>query len=170
MNTALRALRTLLVAAPIALFAACGATKPAACPNPPNGEHCKGGEGCEHCKDGSPCEHCKHGEHHAEGHGEHHGEHHEQGEHAALPPELHALHEVLAPVWHTTPGPTRVAKACDGAKALSEKAKAVNDAELTKDFAAVEAACAKDGRAEVEPTLTVAHERFHALVKPAKKD
>jgi hypothetical protein len=167
MNTALRALRTLLVAAPIALFAACGATKPAACPNPPNGEHCKGGEGCEHCKDGSPCEHCKH---HAEGHGEHHGEHHEQGEHAALPPELHALHEVLAPVWHTTPGPTRVAKACDGAKALSEKAKAVNDAELTKDFAAVEAACAKDGRAEVEPTLTVAHERFHALVKPAKKD
>ncbi len=168
MNTALRAL---LVAAPLALFAACGGTKaPAACPNPPNGEHCKGGEGCEHCKDGSPCEHCKHGEHHAEGHGEHHGEHHEQGEHAALPPELHALHEVLAPVWHTTPGPTRVAKACDGAKALSEKAKAVNDAELTKDFAAVEAACAKDGRAEVEPTLTVAHERFHALVKPAKKD
>jgi hypothetical protein len=92
---------------------------------------------------------------------EDHEKHHE-----GLSPALHDFHGVLAPVWHSAPGTERVGKACDGVKAMGEKAKATADAELIADVAAVETACAKEGRSEVEAKLTAVHQRFHALAPP----
>jgi hypothetical protein len=100
----------------------------------------------------------EHGEHHGE-----HGGHHE--EHEKLSPELHAFHEVLAPVWHSDKGPERVTKTCAQAGTLKEKAQATKDAELVAATTALAAECDKPGRAEVEQKLGVVHERFHALAK-----
>jgi hypothetical protein len=102
----------------------------------------------------------------------HGGEHGKQGEdhHKDLAPPLKEFHHVLAPVWHTDPGPGRVEKACANVKAMSEKAAATNDAELVANVKDLDAACAKDGKAEVETKLGVVHERFHAVAKIEKHE
>ena len=70
-------------------------------------------------------------EHHAEGE-EHHGEHHAGGEHhgehrqsTAGPPEVTALHGVIAPIWHSEPGPVRGQIACDQRADLEARTTAV---------------------------------------------
>ncbi len=100
---------------------------------------------------------------HKEGSGKH--DHHKD-----LPPALHDFHGVLAPVWHSDPGATRVGKACDNQKALGEKAAATSDAALIAAVKDLEPACAAPGRADVEAKLGVVHERFHAVAKVEKHD
>lgn len=101
-----------------------------------------------------------------------HDEHHEKGDdhHAGLAPALKDFHGVIAPVWHSEPGAVRNGKACESVKAMQEKATATADAELiaaTKDLGA---ACAKDGKPEVEAKLRAVHDRFHAAAKIEKHD
>jgi hypothetical protein len=172
--------------AALSLFVGCGPSAPpatahGACEHCERNGHC---DQCEHCKAGGceHCEHCRHGEGHE--HGEHHeGEGHEHGEHHEdVPGPLHDLHETLAPVWHADKGPARTQRACDDAKKLADQAAAVaamakpdaakGDAAAWKADAAalvdttkgLEAACAKDGRPDVDAQLGAVHEAFHKLV------
>ena len=173
------------------------------------GEHCehckdgackcdhKAGEHCEHCKDGAckcdhkageRCEHCKGKEGgcaHCDGKKPHaHGDHHhgEQGAHheAETKGVVGELHAVLAPVWHDTSA-DRLAKACDQAKAMQDKAAAVETAappeganadgykaaakELTGAGSALGAACAAPGRPEVEAKFSAFHDAFHKVAE-----
>lgn len=91
-------------------------------------------------------------------------------EHSDLSPALQAFHGTLSPVWHTDAGPVRVEKACTSTKAMQEKAVAVGDAELTAAVNALEPACLKAGRADVEAKLSTVHDRFHAVAKIAKHE
>lgn len=93
---------------------------------------------------------------------EHHDEMMEQHEH--MKPELHAFHEVLAPVWHSQAGDVRIAKACDNAAAFRDKAAATGDAALVDAAAQLATACASKGP-PVEAALQKMHERFHALAE-----
>lgn len=103
--------------------------------------------------------------------GHEHKEHKEgQDEHAALTPALKDFHTVLSPVWHADAGATRIEKACTNVKAMAEKATATNDAELIADVKEVDAACAKDGKPEVETKLKAVHERFHVVAKIPQHD
>ncbi len=83
--------------------------------------------------------------------------------HAGVAPALHDFHEVMSPVWHTPEGSARAEKACMNAKSLREKASGAADAELVAAAAALELACAKEGRPDVEAKLAVLHNRFHVL-------
>jgi hypothetical protein len=65
------------------------------------------------------------GEHHG---GEHHGGGHHGGGHHAMPQNLAPLHDVLAPVWHSTPGATRATAACAQAGRLDEASRGVASA------------------------------------------
>lgn len=107
-------------------------------------------------------------------HGHHHqGDQHREGkphEHRELPPALHDFHGVLAPVWHSEPGATRIEKACASRTSMLERARATGDAELVAAVQALEAACAKDGHPEVELKLAAVHDRFHAAAKIDKHD
>lgn len=108
----------------------------------------------------------------SEEHGKHKGEHKgEHGDHhAELPPALKDFHGVIGPVWHTDAGAKRVEKACASAKAMVEKANATNDAALVTASKDLDAACAKDGKPDVEAKLTAVHDRFHALAKLEKHE
>jgi hypothetical protein len=129
------------------LCAACGgASQPAAAPS-------------ETTASDHDAEHHEHGGHHE------HGDHKEHGD---LPAPVKDFHAVLGPVWHSDPGAGRAEKACSNGKAFHEKAQATGDAELIADVAALEAACEKEGRPEVEAKLTTVHERFHAIAKGPK--
>jgi hypothetical protein len=137
----------------LSLSVACGgSSSPAASPSSTTSSDAKPTEGAEH----------KEGHH---GHG-HEGKDH----HPNLAPPVKEFHGVLAPVWHTQAGAARVEKACSNAKTLAEKAQATGDAELIAAAGALEPACAKDGRPEVEAKLAVVHDRFHALAKAEKHD
>jgi len=72
---------------------------------------------------------------------------------------------VLGPVWHSPEGAARAEKTCANVKALEDKARATADAELVSATTALEPACAKEGRPEVEAKLTAIHARFHALAE-----
>jgi hypothetical protein len=89
----------------------------------------------------------------------------EHGEHGEMAPALREFHGVLAPVWHSPEGAARAEKTCANVKALEEKAHATADAELVAATTALEPACAKEGRPEVEAKLTAIHARFHALAE-----
>ncbi len=94
---------------------------------------------------------------------------HQEAEHAEhnekLSPALQGFHDVLAPVWHSDPGPTRVAKACDAGTAMVDKVAATNDPELISAVSAMAKTCMSPDRAQVEPQLTKVHVRFHALME-----
>ena len=102
----------------------------------------------------------------------HHGNGHsgKGGHHEGLSPALNDFHGVIAPVWHAPAGKERIEKACSNSKALVEKAQATGDAELVAAAGAIDPACAKDGRPDVEAKLSAVHDRFHALAKMAKHD
>lgn len=124
-------------------------------------------------------EHAK-GEHHEHGDGHHHeGDAHH--EHETKGP-LGELHAVLAPVWHDK-GPDRLTKACDQAQAMRDKSAAVEAApapsgadaaaystaakEMTAAADALIAACAADGRPDVEAKFSTFHDAFHKAVEKA---
>lgn len=108
-----------------------------------------------------------------EGGGEH-AHHKESGghddHHAGISPALKDFHHVLAPVWHSEPGATRVTKACADVKTMKDKAAATSDSELVTDVAALETACASPDKKDAEAKLSTVHDRFHALAKDAQKD
>lgn len=82
-----------------------------------------------------------------------------------MAPALQEFHGVLAPVWHSPEGAARAEKTCANVKALEDKARATADAELLSATTALEPACAKEGRPEVEAKLAAIHSRFHALAE-----
>lgn len=100
------------------------------------------------------------GTHQEAEHVEHHGEHEKP-----LSPALQGFHDVLAPVWHSDPGPTRVTKACDAGTAMVDKVAATNDPELISAVSAMAKTCMSPDHAQVEAQLTKIHERFHALME-----
>jgi hypothetical protein len=103
------------------------------------------------------------------GHGHRHGASGEPGKHHKdLPPALDAFHDRLAPVWHSTPGTERIAKACAEAKDLRAKSDATADVELIDAVTKMEAACGAEGRRDVESALSAVHDRFHVLAKIEK--
>jgi hypothetical protein len=126
-------------------LAACGG------PPPASPSQTTGGEGGEAAKE--------HGDHHE------HGKHDEHGD---LSPALKDFHGVIAPVWHSDAGSVRIEKTCSSTKALQDKAQATGDAQLIAAVAALDPACAKDGRPEVEAKLSAVHDRFHALIEKPK--
>lgn len=108
------------------------------------------------------------------------GEQAEQGgAHPSMPPELVALHDVLAPVWHAEPGATRAELACAEASRLDEESRAVAAAappegvdpsawsaaaeRLSAGSAALVSECGAAGT-EVETRLSELHDAFHALL------
>ena len=135
------ALTTLFVASSLAI--ACGSSPP---PPPAGPATTTGSE--EHGK-------------HKDGHNDHH---------ADMTPALKDFHGVIGPVWHTDAGAKRVEKACASSKAMLEKANATGDAELVAASKDLDAACAKDAKSDVEPKLTVVHDRFHAAAKIEKHE
>lgn len=125
-------------------------------------------------------EHGDHDEHHADGDREARGEDHEEGGHDDGHPQmdgdLHAFHEVLAPVFHMDKGAARADKACAGAAAMKEAAGKVaasrsNDgakgkaAELVTQVDALAAACAGTDKSAVEAKLDEVHGAFHATME-----
>lgn len=102
-------------------------------------------------------------------------------QHPALPATVQAFHDALSPVWHATPGPTRIALACEKATVLQESAAAlvaepapaeastkvevwkVATSELVTAVQALTNACGPGARAEVEAKLTDVHEAFHKV-------
>jgi hypothetical protein len=112
-------------------------------------------------------------------HGEHHGEHHDH--HAALPAEVNALHDELAPVWHQEPGATREAGACEHAASFRTHTTAVQgaaapagaDAErwstattnLSTTVDALGAACVAG--AGVDAAFEAYHTAFHGVMEAA---
>jgi hypothetical protein len=111
-------------------------------------------------------------------HAETEGAEHPEG-HPTIPPELSALHDVLAPTWHSEPGATRAGMACTNAARLDEESRALAAApapegvdaaqwgataeQLTAGSAALVAECGASGPA-VEERLATFHDAFHALL------
>jgi hypothetical protein len=116
--------------------------------------------------------------HHGDGEGHHHGEGHH--EHAAMPAEVDALHDVLAPVWHSEPGSARATLACDSSASLAERSRAVQasaapanveaarwtelTAALTTTADALVTECGS-GAAAAETRLSEHHDAFHHLLE-----
>jgi hypothetical protein len=110
------------------------------------------------------------GEQHAEHHGEHQGGHHPQ-----LSPAQHAMHEVLAPIWHAEASPARNTRACEQAASLRTHAENVqreaapadapaNTAEVRAALVTATAALVDDcaaGGANVPAKLADVHTAFH---------
>ena len=86
-------------------------------------------------------------------------------DHVQLSPALEGFHDVLAPVWHSDPGATRVGKACDASTAMVDKVAATNDPELISAVSEMAKTCMSPDHAQVEAQLTKVHERFHALIQ-----
>lgn len=127
----------------------------------------------------------EHHHHHGDGEGHHHhGEGHHDGEghheHAAMPAEVDALHDVLAPVWHSEPGSARTTLACDSSASLAERSRAVQasaapanvDAarwtELTTALTTTADALVTEcgsGAAAAETRLSEHHDAFHRLLE-----
>ncbi len=118
------------------------------------------------------------GEHHHAEHGE--GEHHKH----EMKGPVGDLHGVLAPIWHDK-GADRLAKACDQQKVMAEKVTAVEAAKapegsnaeayttatkaLTATSTDLGAACAVDGRPDVEAKFSAFHDAFHKVMEASEQ-
>jgi hypothetical protein len=161
----------LLAALAAVVLVACGGPTPEAAAPVAGGEH--------------------HGEHHGGGDGKGQGKGHEKGHHEGehhgeMAPSVHALHEIIAPVWHMAPGPEQLAKTCEqhaamadrtqkvAADATPEAAKADEAAwkaatdKAVKDVSALGAACATPDKAGVVDAFKVLHDDLHALMDKSK--
>jgi hypothetical protein len=106
--------------------------------------------------------------------GEQHAEH-QGGHHPQLSPAQHAMHEVLAPIWHSEPSPARNTRACEQAASLRTHAENVqreaapadapaNTAEVRAALVTATAALVDDcaaGGANVPAKLADVHTAFH---------
>jgi hypothetical protein len=107
-------------------------------------------------------------------HGEEHGEH--GMNHPPMDEQVHAFHEILAPVFHMDKGKARADKACDAAAGMkdagakltasrtTEEAKTMA-AKLGSEIDALATACAAADRAGVEPQLDKLHAAFHGVME-----
>jgi hypothetical protein len=108
---------------------------------------------------------------------EQHAEHGEHGDHPELTPEMHAFHEVLAPVWHHD-GPDRRDSACAAVPELKGAASPLAEltpagvepatweasaTDLVMTLEGLEAQC-QDG-ADIEPVFSQVHDGFHHLME-----
>jgi hypothetical protein len=102
-------------------------------------------------------------------------------QHPALPPGPEAFHNVLSPIWHAEPGPTRIAIACEKTQELGQRATAlvieptpaearakeepwrVATAALVGQVDALATACGVEGRLDVETKLAAVHDAFHQV-------
>jgi hypothetical protein len=91
------------------------------------------------------------------------------------------FHAVLAPIWHSEKSPARTTKACDAAKTMRQQAAAVETGAppagakpedfkasakaLTASVDALTAACAADGRPDVDAKLSDVHDAFHKVAE-----
>lgn len=159
------------------LFGACGGSSESA-----EGSSTTGGEHCEH---EGHCEHCDHHEEHGGDceHGDCGHEHGEHGEHhAAMPAEIAALHEELAPVFHQDPGTARGASACEHAESFRAHATTIQamtapegadaagwtsaTATLSSEAEALATDCGAGG-ANADARLDSFHGAFHAVMEAA---
>lgn len=94
---------------------------------------------------------------------EDHGHRH----HHQFPKDVDAFHAVLAPIWHSSPGPARVQKACAQAGELEKLAGDIRSADakpLVDAVARLRSRC--DGKpAEGETALVDVHDAFHRLIE-----
>jgi hypothetical protein len=110
----------------------------------------------------------------------------EHGEHGALPPELAAFHDALAPRWHAEPGAARVKDTCAAVADFSTRAAAVKAASapqgadaaawsdagaaLEKAVADLDATCREGdaaGTAKFDAAFTAVHDAFHHAMEAA---
>jgi hypothetical protein len=115
------------------------------------------------------------------GHHGHHGEHHEEhgDHHAALPAEVNALHDELAPVWHQEPGPGRTAAGCEHAASFRAHAATIQgigapDGASAEVWAAATASLASSAEtlasecaassANAEAAFDAFHTAFHGVM------
>lgn len=117
------------------------------------------------------------------------GEHEHEGEgdhHEALPADVHAFHETLAPLWHSEAADRQAATCAKGAELADGAAKieaaaapeGVDAAAWTaaaKELTAASQALVTDcgaGAADFDATFTALHDRFHGLIEllPADED
>lgn len=113
----------------------------------------------------------------------HHGEHGKDGHHEhEMKGPIGDLHSVLAPIWHDK-SPERLTKACDQAKTMRDKSAVVETApapegadaaavtasakEMTAAADALMAACAANGRPDVEAKFSAFHDAFHKTMEKA---
>jgi hypothetical protein len=105
----------------------------------------------------------------------------EADEMAAMPPELQKFHAVLAPRWHASRGPERIADTCGAIAELRADADALAAApvpagrdaaawsaggkQLAEAVAGLDAACQAHDAAGFEPAFARVHERFHGLLE-----
>lgn len=101
-------------------------------------------------------------------------------EHANLPPELSAFHDLLAPRWHAAAGPQRMSDTCSAVAQFKSEADAVAKATppvsanadtwtkatraLVAAVADLDAACSAKSDAKFEAAFAKLHEAFHALM------
>jgi len=132
------------------------------------------------CSSAAPEAHGEHDIDHDGGHEEHEGEHaegeHAEGEHhEAMDADLHAFHEVLAPVFHMEKGVARAEKACSDVPSMKDAAGKVASSRTEDDakakaaalVAAVDAlgaACSNDTHGS-EGRLDEVHAAFHAVME-----
>jgi hypothetical protein len=155
MKRTLSILSSILVSA-----AACGGSSTPT--PPPDGAHHHGEHRGEH--QGAASGH----------HGKEHGEH--GGRHAKMDAEIHAFHEILAPIFHMDKGKARADKSCDAVTAMKDagakiaSSRASDDAKskaatLSTEIDALGTACAAPDRAGVEAQLDKLHDAFHAVME-----
>jgi hypothetical protein len=103
-------------------------------------------------------------------------------EHAGQPAELHAFHEILAPRWHSDPGPARMKATCDAIADFKTRAAAVKaapapagadaarwtdaGAKLEQSVGALETSCGGD-QAGFDSSFATVHDTFHAAMEIA---
>lgn len=79
--------------------------------------------------------------------------------------DVDAFHAVLAPVWHTRPGPERLPNACAKVDELGRLASAIRSTDATKllaSIAAMKTACQSKG--DIDGAFHDVHEAFHHLI------
>jgi hypothetical protein len=102
---------------------------------------------------------------------------------AALPPEVTAFHDTLAPRWHAEHGAQRTADTCAAIPQLQAQAEAIAKAmppaganpadwsasarQLGDAVAALGAACKASDGAAFEQAFAQVHERFHGVMSSA---
>ncbi len=85
----------------------------------------------------------------------------------AFAQDIDAFHSVLAPVWHSEPGPGRTKNVCartDEMARLAGDIKSVDASQLVAAIATLKAKCGAS-QSEVDGALHDVHEAFHRLIE-----
>jgi len=92
-------------------------------------------------------------------------------EHPSLPPDLHAFHDVLAPVWHSDAGEGRAQAACENAQSFVQLSANVEDGQALRDASRhLAAICGSAESAAIEEALGSVHQAFHDVMEARDPD